>query len=64
MEYLAQVFMELHCARPTGGMLVGAILLSEIDAWQRVFNVPLTPWEVETILHIDRAALTEMMDTK
>ena len=56
--------MALHCARPAGGMSVGAILLSEIDAWQRVFHIALTPWEVETILHIDRAALTEMMDTK
>jgi hypothetical protein len=45
-------------------MSVGAILLSEINAWQRVFHIALTPWEVETILHIDRAALTEMMDTK
>ena len=45
-------------------MAVGSILLSEIDAWQRVFDITLTPWEVETILHIDRAALTEMMDTK
>lgn len=64
MEYLLGVFMDLHCARPAGGMSVGAILLSEIDAWQRVFQITLSPWEVETILHLDRAALSEMMDTK
>lgn len=45
-------------------MSVGAILLSELDAWQRVFDITLTPWEAETIMYLDRAALSEMMDTK
>jgi hypothetical protein len=29
----------------------------EIDAWQRVNNVRMTPWELETLIEMDRAAL-------
>lgn len=38
--------------------------MTEIIAWQKAMNVRLTPWEVETLLHLDRAALAEMMDKK
>ncbi len=58
------VFMDLHTTRPAGGFGSSAIPISEINAWQRAMNLRLTPWEVETILHLDRAALYEMMDTK
>jgi hypothetical protein len=34
------------------------IALTEIEAWQRLNGVPLTPWEVETLLAMDQAALS------
>ena len=37
-----------------GGM--APITFGEIEAWQRLTGVRLTPWEVETLLAVDRAA--------
>ena len=56
--------MDLHATRPAGGFGPSAIPLTEVIAWQQAMRVRLTPWEVETILHLDRTAITEMMDTK
>lgn len=56
--------MDLHSSRPSGGFGASAIPMTEIIAWQKAMNVRLTPWEVETLLHLDRAALAEMMDKK
>jgi len=61
-DYLLRVFMELHCARPTGGMSISPILFSELLAYQQVFKVELSPFEVETIFFIDRAAIQEMTE--
>lgn len=51
-------------SRPVSGFGPAAIPLTEVMAWQKAMHVRLTPWEVETILHLDRTALIEMMDTK
>lgn len=56
--------MDLHASRPAGGFGPAAIPLTEVIAWQRAMHARLTPWEVETIMHLDRTALAEMMDTK
>lgn len=53
-------FLTLHFARPEGGLGPSAIPISEVLAWQEAFHVQLTPWEIETILYLDRAALREM----
>lgn len=53
--------MELHCSRPSG-MSITPILFSEIQAYQKVFAVELLPFEVETVLFIDRAAIQEMTE--
>lgn len=63
-ESLMSVFMDLHMSRPAGGFGPAAIPLTEVIAWQKAMSVRLTPWEVETILHLDRTAITEMMDKK
>lgn len=63
-ESLLSVFMDLHMSRPVSGFGPAAIPLTEVMAWQKAMHVRLTPWEVETILHLDRTALIEMMDTK
>ena len=49
-----QAFCDL--VRPVG-MSAGAIPSVEIDAWQRLARVVLTPWEVDTLRAMDRAAL-------
>ncbi len=56
--------MELHCSRPSSGMSISPILFSELHAYQQVFDVELTPFEVETIFFIDRAAINEMTEKK
>ena len=55
-------FEQLHAARPGGGFAIAAIPLTEVIAWQQAMGVRLTPWEVETLLYLDRAALAAMMD--
>ncbi len=59
---IIEAFDQLHGTRPSGGFGISPIPLSEIVAWQRVMRVRLTPWEVETILLIDRAAMNELME--
>lgn len=54
--------MELHCSRPASGMSISPILFSELLAYQQVFNVELSPFEIETIFFIDRAAIAEMTE--
>lgn len=54
---LWQAFCDL--VRPVG-MGPGAIPSAEIEAWQRLARVVLTPWEVDTLRMMDRAALSAM----
>lgn len=58
---LWDAFVELNAGRPVG-MAAGAIALGEIEAWQRLHRVRLTPWEVSTLLAMDRATLAEGAD--
>lgn len=53
-------FAMLHAARPVG-MAPGAITPSEIVAWQQLVGVTLNPWEVETLMAMDRAAMAAMV---
>lgn len=41
-------------------MSISPILFSELLAYQQVFNVKLSPVEIETIFFIDRAAIEEI----
>jgi hypothetical protein len=58
-----RAFCDLNAARPVG-MGAGAVPPSEIDAWQRLHGVRLSPWEVETLMLMDRAALAVMAEKK
>jgi hypothetical protein len=58
---LWQAFVDLASARPVG-MAPGAVPPSEIAAWQQLHGVQLSPWEVETLQAMDRAALSVMAD--
>lgn len=54
---LWQAFCEMSGARAPAVSGIGPIMISEIVAWQRAFRVRLTPWEIETLLDIDRAVI-------
>jgi hypothetical protein len=58
-----RAFVDLNAARPAG-MSAAAVPPSEIDAWQRLHGVRLSPWEVETIMLMDRAALAVIAEKK
>jgi len=56
MQALWDAFAALDAARlPSMG--ASPILCSEIAAWQQLHGVQLSPWEAETLLAMDRAAL-------
>ena len=61
-ERIIETFNLLHSARPAGGFGVSPIPVSEIVAWQRAMRIRLTPWEIETILRIDRAAIDQLTE--
>lgn len=56
---LWECFTELAATRPIG-MAAGAIPHTEIEAWQRLHGVRLSPWEVDTLKAMDHAALAAM----
>ena len=51
-----QVFNLLSHTRQAG-MGVSGIAFTEIEAWQRLYHVNLTPWELEMIQQFDALAL-------
>lgn len=54
---LVQTFFDLHATRGSNGFGLDPITHLELWAWQRMHHVRLTPWEVETLLLMDRASL-------
>ena len=42
-------------ARDSNGFGINAINYREIASWQHLSGVALTPWEAETLIHLDRA---------
>lgn len=57
---VAQTFFDLHATRSSNGFGLDPITHLELWAWQRMHHVRLTPWEIETLLLMDRAALTAL----
>ena len=51
--------MELHNARGQG-MNAAAISWSDLAAWSAMRGVTLSPWELDSILALDRIALTTL----
>lgn len=51
------VFLELGNCRPSGFGGMSAVPQTEIQAWQANHGVRLTPWELETLAAMDRAAI-------
>ena len=51
------VFLDLNSRRGNQGMGAVPIALADIVAWQTLTDVRLTPWEIDTLLQLDSAAL-------
>lgn len=57
-ESVWRAFLQLSGQRQSG-MATNPIALTEIEAWCRLQRVTLTPWELDTLLEMDAAALNE-----
>lgn len=55
VAHLWDIFGELSVARGSNGFGINAINYREITSWQHLSGVTLTPWEAETLIHLDRA---------
>lgn len=49
-------FIQLSRTRPQG-MEAGGITFAEIEAWQRLTGVALSPWELDTLVELDARLL-------
>lgn len=53
--HLWDIFHELAAARGGNGYAANPVDWKDLAAWQQVCGVALTPWEAETLIHLDRA---------
>jgi hypothetical protein len=53
-SFIWRAFNEISYGRPSQG---GPVPPSEIEAWQRLSGVRLSPWEIDTVHELDRLAL-------
>lgn len=58
---LWDAYVELSAMRPAG-MGASCIPGTEYESWQRLNGIRLTPWEVDTLKAMDRAALAASAD--
>lgn len=57
MEELLFAFLEMSALRGSNGFSVLPITLHDIAAWQTLNNLTFTPWEIGTLLELDRCAI-------
>lgn len=57
MRELWEAYRQLDATRRNSGMGLHRITLADVAAWCRLMCVRLTPWEVDTLIGIDAAAL-------
>lgn len=60
---IVAAFGQLSAARPAG-MGMSAIPPTEIDAWQRLYGLRLTPWELDTLTAMDGAAMSVYVESE
>ena len=64
VAHLWDAFVALSATRAPAFEGLAAITCTEIEAWQRLHGLRLTPWEVETLLAVDRAARGALDDAR
>ncbi len=57
-ESIWSAFAQLGRSRPRG-LGVGGIAFAEIEAWQRLTGVRLSPWELDVLTEIDARVLAQ-----
>ncbi len=55
---LHATWQALYVDKPAGWSGAGALLWSELVAWQQAMGVSLSGWELETLKAMDRAAMS------
>ncbi len=60
---LWHTYMQLAASRRTG-MGMSPLALTDIEAWQRLNGVRLTPWELDTLIDLDAAAMAALAKQK
>lgn len=55
---LIDTFLELRLAQGSSGFGPNPITHLALDAWQRITRVRLSPWEADTLMAMDREAMT------
>lgn len=63
MRPLWEAYLTLSATRRTG-MGLSPLTLTDIEAWQRLHGVRLTPWELDTLIDIDAASLAALAKQK
>jgi hypothetical protein len=62
-QLLWDSFIELHNSRG-GGMGPSPIGWRDLQAWQEVRRVTLSTWEIDTLMMLDRVAMTTLNEKK
>lgn len=60
---LWSLFLDLHARRGNSGTSLLPIALADLLAWQQLFGVRLTSWEIDTLMQLDAAALAAHTET-
>lgn len=64
MQYIWEYFQELNMARGSSGFGPSTFTYTEIDAWARLTDRKLEPWEVKLIKNIDTMWVYRMTEKK
>jgi hypothetical protein len=57
---LWNVFLDLHSKRRAAFFGVSPLCFEDIESYQRLMGITLTPWEVETILALDSKVVSRL----
>jgi hypothetical protein len=62
MRFVWNVFSTLHRTRGAGAVTPNPLSFMEIDAWSRLMQVTLAPWEVELVRALDDEYFASLND--
>lgn len=62
-QQLWDTYLQLDASRQSG-MSAQPITLHDLDAWGRLYGVRMTPWELDTLIQLDKAALARAAEAR